>query len=81
MCKPSRIISVSGFTIDSTGVEHHCAVSDAVKVMLDLKTLETRVVGQDVLQEPAKLGEIPLALTDLVHVVVLSFLRVTWNVS
>src|SRR2546425_5657780 len=53
--------------IQPSGVEQHRAASDPFKVVRDLEVIEETVPGQNVFQQLAQLGYVPLAVAEFIN--------------
>ena len=51
---------------DLAGVQEHPPPADALEVVRDLEVAERAVLGEDVLEEGPQLGDVPLAVAQLV---------------
>ena len=54
------------FALDSTGIEDHEPLADAREVALYLEVFRRHVAGTNLLQESAKLGNVPLAIPEFI---------------
>ena len=63
----SRISELRPLLEQPPGVEQQGLPADVLELLLHLVAFQAVVLGQDLLQEPAQLGDVPLAVAEVVE--------------